>query len=255
MLIGRERGKWMRIGIISDVHSNIDALQATYEVFCKEKIDKIICIGDVIGIGPYPEKCIQFFIDNKHYIQSFVKGNHENYLSKGISRKNHNDKNAKPMTKEQIGTHEWNHSRLNSEQVDFIRNLKEKDCIEIEGNKIIVEHYPMDKNNKFKRFLKNPNQMEINELFEDKSANVYLFGHTHQRCYIKADGKHYINPGSLGCPIKTKAASAGILEIHNDRIEYRELEIEYDIERVINEIKLINYPLCNVMINDFYKNK
>lgn len=117
----------MKIGIISDVHSNINALKEVFKRFNNEKIDKVICLGDVIGIGPYPEQCIQFLMDNKNMLLSFVKGNHENYLLKGIQKKNHNEENAKPMTEEQIATHVWNHSRLNNNQIEFIKNLKDKD--------------------------------------------------------------------------------------------------------------------------------
>ena len=244
----------MKIGIISDVHSNIDALKEVFKRFNDEKVDKVICIGDVIGIGPYSEKCIQFLMNNKNMLLSFVKGNHENYLLNGIPKKNHNEENAKPMTEEQIATHVWNHSRLNSEQIEFIRNLQDKDFLEIEGKKILIEHYPMDENSKFKRFIKNSSREEINELFKEKQADVYLFGHTHQKYYLEDNCKYYINPGSLGCPINAKGASAGILEIYDDKIEYRQLEIEYDIEKVINEIEQLDYPLCDFMINKFYKN-
>ena len=244
----------MKIGIISDVHSNIDALKEVFRRFNDEKIDKVICLGDVIGIGPYPEQCIQFLMNNKNMLLSFIKGNHENYLIKGIPTRNHNDENAKPMIEEQIATHVWNHSRLNSEQIEFIRNLKNSDYIEIEGKKIVVEHYPMDENNKLKRFIKSPSREEIKELFKEKQADVYLFGHTHQKYYLEDNCKYYINPGSLGCPINTKGANAGILEVHNDKIRYIQLEIEYNIEKVIDEIKQLNYPLSNFMINKFYKN-
>ena len=43
----------------------------------------------------------------------------------------------------------------------------------------------------------------------------------------------YINPGSLGCPINSKGANAGILEINNNKIEYKQLEIEYDSKNII----------------------
>ena len=49
----------MKIGIITDVHSNIIALNTVLNEFEKIKVDKIICCGDVIGIGPNPEETIQ----------------------------------------------------------------------------------------------------------------------------------------------------------------------------------------------------
>lgn len=80
-----------------------------------------------------------------------------------------------------------------------------------------------------------------------------MFGHTHQKYYLEDNCKYYINPGSMGCPINSKGANAGILEIHNNKIEYKQLEIKYDIKKVISEIKQQNYPLCNSMINMFYE--
>jgi len=249
------RGKKMKIGIISDVHSNILALEETFKKFDEENVEKIICIGDVIGIGPYPEKCVQFLMENKDKLLVFIRGNHENYLLNGIPRKNHNEKNAKPMTDEQISSHVWNHARLNQKQIEFIKNLKLTDTVEVEGVRIEIEHYPMDENNKFKKFIKNPNAEQIRKLFKEKEADIYLFGHTHQRIYFDINNKYYINPGSLGCPIKTNGANAGILEINNGKVEYRQITVKYHIEKVIGDIKRLKYPICKFIIKLFYKDK
>ena len=45
----------MKIGVISDIHSNIYALDAVLNEFDKIKIDKILCCGDIIGINGYIE--------------------------------------------------------------------------------------------------------------------------------------------------------------------------------------------------------
>lgn len=39
----------MKIGIISDIHGNIDALNSVLKMLEKEEVDKIICLGDFIG--------------------------------------------------------------------------------------------------------------------------------------------------------------------------------------------------------------
>ena len=53
------RGLWieaspddpMRIGIFSDVHANIEAINAVMEAFRAERIDKYVCLGDIVGYG------------------------------------------------------------------------------------------------------------------------------------------------------------------------------------------------------------
>ena len=49
----------MKIEIISDIHNNVIALNRVLIEFDRQKIDGIICSGDVIGIGPYPEETVQ----------------------------------------------------------------------------------------------------------------------------------------------------------------------------------------------------
>ena len=66
----------MKIGIITDIHSNIQALNAVLEEFDKHKVDRIICCGDIIGIGINPEETMQELIKRKDNLIS-VKGNHE----------------------------------------------------------------------------------------------------------------------------------------------------------------------------------
>ena len=57
----------MKIGIITDIHSNIKALNAVLDEFDKTKVDKIISCGDIIGIGPNPEETVQALISKKIY--------------------------------------------------------------------------------------------------------------------------------------------------------------------------------------------
>src|SRR2546423_15026506 len=64
----------MRIGIFSDVHANIEAMNAVVEAFKSERIDKYVCIGDVVGYGASPnETC-----DLVRKLAAFtILGNHD----------------------------------------------------------------------------------------------------------------------------------------------------------------------------------
>lgn len=243
----------MKIGIISDVHSNIDALKKVFEEFNKREVEKIICLGDCIGIGPYPKECMDFLMENNDKLIGYVRGNHENYLLKGIPEKNHFDEGAEPLSEEEKGNHRWNHSKLTAEQKEFIRSLPNRDVIEVLGKNIVLEHYPMNENGKFKTFHKIPTANQLEEYFEVKDGDIYLFGHTHERCYYNEKGKYFINPGSLGCPIHVGGASCGVLEIDDNGISYEQLTVEYDIEKVIQDIKDLDYPLNWFMIKIFYR--
>ena len=49
----------MRYGIFSDVHSNLEALDAVIKAYGREEIDKYLCVGDVVGYGANPKECIE----------------------------------------------------------------------------------------------------------------------------------------------------------------------------------------------------
>jgi diadenosine tetraphosphatase ApaH/serine/threonine PP2A family protein phosphatase len=64
----------MRIGIFSDVHANIEALTAVIDAFKSERIDKYICIGDVVGYGASPNECCDLV---RKVTEHTILGNHD----------------------------------------------------------------------------------------------------------------------------------------------------------------------------------
>ncbi len=68
----------MRIGIFSDVHSNLPALEAVLGAFKPESIDKYICLGDTVGYGARPEECSQLVME---LTSTSVLGNHDAAVS------------------------------------------------------------------------------------------------------------------------------------------------------------------------------
>ena len=239
----------MKIGIITDVHSNIIALNTILNEFEKIKVDKIICCGDVIGIGPNPEETIQALIKRKDILLA-VRGNHEQYLLKGLPKNVHDD--GRTMSLEEIDNHEWTHSKLSENSKNFISKFKISNIIEIEGKKIYIVHYPSNENGIYKKHIKKPTIKQNEEMFSEIDADIYIYGHTHTTSINNKNNKWYINSGSLGCPIKSNIANAGILEINKNEICYKQLKIEYNVNEVIQEIERLKFPFYKGILKIFY---
>ncbi len=239
----------MKIGIITDVHSNIIALNTVLNEFEKIKVDKIICCGDVIGIGPNPEETIQALIKRKDILLA-VRGNHEQYLLKGLPKNVHDD--GRTMSLEEIDNHEWTHSKLSENSKNFISKFKISNIIEIEGKKIYIVHYPSNENGIYKKHIKKPTIKQNEEMFSEIDADIYIYGHTHTTSINNKNNKWYINSGSLGCPIKSNIANAGILEINKNEICYKQLKIEYNVNEVIKEIERLRFPFYKGILKIFY---
>ena len=81
----------MRYGIITDIHNNVVALRVVLKQLDQMGCDRIICCGDIIGIGPYPEETVRELIHLPGLLS--VRGNHEGYLLEGMPAEYPNDEN------------------------------------------------------------------------------------------------------------------------------------------------------------------
>lgn len=64
----------MRVGIFSDVHANLEALQAVLKRYEEAQIDQFVCLGDIVGYGANPNECCQMVRDLTDLV---VLGNHD----------------------------------------------------------------------------------------------------------------------------------------------------------------------------------
>ena len=48
----------MRTAVISDIHGNLEALQVVLASIDQRGVDRIVCLGDVLGYGPNPVECV-----------------------------------------------------------------------------------------------------------------------------------------------------------------------------------------------------
>ena len=63
----------MKRALISDIHSNIEALQSVLADIRAKEVDEIFCLGDVVGYGPNPRECI----DEVMKMDVCLLGNHD----------------------------------------------------------------------------------------------------------------------------------------------------------------------------------
>lgn len=104
----------MRFGVISDVHGNWEALQVALARLDGEKVDEIVCLGDVVGYGADPLRCVQEIVDRKIVT---IRGNHERYVVGEI------DDELKDSTAQAI---EYTRGQLKNEQYQVIEGWKNR---------------------------------------------------------------------------------------------------------------------------------
>lgn len=240
----------MKIAIISDIHGNIISLEAVLEELEKNNVDKIICLGDLISGAAWSEEVIKRIIEQKDKCIC-VQGNQEKYIIEGMPKIFHDEKIK--TSKEQFDKVEWVKKQLSDESKRFVYNLPKELIIKIGNKRIYIAHYPMKADKSYKKHIQKPTAEELHDMFSDKDADIFLYGHTHEKNYKELGGGIYINPGALGCPGKGNEAQYGILEIDaNNNVNYKQFGAKYDVENVINDIKKIQFPDYKTILKLFY---
>lgn len=222
----------MKIAIFSDIHGNLPALKSIIKDIKKNNINKIICLGDIIGLGPSSKECLDLIM--KENIE-LVLGNHELYCIYGTNI----DKNIKSNEKKH---HEWIKSTLTNENINYLKKCK----LQILEDNILFEHFLLDKELIYPFFDINI----INNIETIKVNNKYIFvGHIHNS--FNKDNK-IIGIGSSGC---TKDDKTSYYIIDTNKYTYKEININYDrkmFKKIINET---DYPDKEFISKVFFKIK
>ena len=236
----------MRIGVITDVHANLLALQTVLEVFKTEGVDQIIHLGDVISIGPFPKECLELLLSTDGV--RFVMGNHDDWYANGLPQ-------PRPdwMTDGELAHQYWTHDQLGSVYHEAVAAWPWIIQMEVEGVKLAFMHYALGEfKNTFKPFIKDPTPADLDQLFDIPAANIF-FGHDHMASDLQGKSR-FTNPGSLGCQ-KTALAPYVIFEVVNGKPNIRKGATPFDDKSLFEAFKSRDVPERAFIYKAFFGNR
>lgn len=69
----------MRFAVFSDIHNNLEAFKTTLEDVRKQQVEKLYCLGDLLGYGPKPTECIDLMMKELKdgFVEVCLLGNHD----------------------------------------------------------------------------------------------------------------------------------------------------------------------------------
>ena len=231
-----------RIALISDIHGNDVALK---EVLKRVKdVDEIICLGDMIGIGPNGNEVLDIIRKIKNI--SCIMGNHDRYYLYGFNN---------PVSCTTKIHQDWQHAQISEVNGEFLKTIPLMIKRRYNNKDILFIHYGIRdlENKRFMPIAKNPTYEDLEEVFINNSdADIYFFGHEHIRSIVKGK-KEYVCIGSLGCPVpSTNEGRYAILEIDDDSITYELKSFTYDPSPVIKDMIEKNMPENEFIRKNFY---
>lgn len=228
----------MRYAIISDIHSNIEALTAFFKAAEKLKVDKTVCLGDMVGYNPNPNECVDLVRENE---VACVMGNHDSRASGVEEPTDFNPQAALAIY--------WTRNALTDENKEFLKNLPRK--LMVDDRFLAVHGWVNDTD----RYVFSAGDAAKNfELVrkEKPRVNICFFGHTHVAItYLEAGGSvalnadsrlsidpgvdYLINPGGLGQP-RDRDPRAPFAIYDTEKREVTFHRVEYDFKATAQKI-------------------
>ena len=127
----------MRFALISDIHSNADALARVLEDIDRKKIDRIFCLGDIVGYGPDPEFCVDKVRERCEFS---LLGNHEHGAMFYASDFNPRARAAIDWTRDQLSRRDCPREE-NTRFWNYLDSMKKEHR---EGHMLFVHGSPRD---------------------------------------------------------------------------------------------------------------
>ncbi len=226
----------MRSAILSDIHANLIAFRAVLDAVEQLNVQRIFCLGDIVGYNPWPNECVQVIRERSI---PCVMGNHDR-VAAGLEEPD--DFNA--LAREAIL---WTRGILTQAHSSFLAKLPDRRAID--SSTILVHGSPRDPN---EYILTLSIARENMAFMRDRlGSDLCFFGHTHvsgifDRIYdntptvgrtfsLKRGSACLVNPGSIGQPRdRDPRASFLIYDDEDMTVEFH--RVEYNVSAVKDAI-------------------
>ena len=232
----------MKLALISDIHGNYPALKAALEQLDNLSIDAWLCLGDLVGYGPFPEECVTEI--RKRNIPTLM-GNHDAGVVGRMPLEAFKEPNRSVL--------EASQSMLSEENLSFLKQmplmLTSDEFSQASGEQIsfaypwLATHASPVEPGKWEYL---DSAIRCREVLQEFPAYDFIFvGHTHRPALVpdklgtfgmKKGNRYLMNPGSIGQPRdEDKRSSIMVLDMENYR--YENIRIDYNVEDTIEGYK------------------
>ncbi len=181
------------IAIISDIHGNMDALQAVFTDAEKHESSRFFVCGDIVGYY-YDTATIWQLLSERRAVM--CRGNHEQILSEWIN----GDMSQRDAIRKRYGSsYQRAFEEMKQEDLQALLALPHPTAINIDNVRFLISHgTPWDEDVYIYPDKIDDHLHKLESYITD--YDVICMGHTHYQMSFMHNGLHIINPGSVGQP-------------------------------------------------------
>jgi putative phosphoesterase len=198
----------MKLGLISDIHGDMVALELAWAHLTVMGVDRIVCAGDLVGYGPHPDKVVAFLTE--HGIDS-VRGNHDRWA---VER-------ASGMTGV-LGT--FGGGMPSIETVEALKSLPAHLLVEDAPRVGVIVHGSPGDDMDFVTKSTHPPAL-LDRWLRDMNADLLVVGHTHKPMLYRSEHGLVINPGSvISAPVVSTSRTFALLDWEAMAVTFHDVE-------------------------------
>lgn len=182
----------MRIGFISDIHGNFTALEAVLADIKNQNIDRLICLGDTVSLGPQPKEVLEAL---QNWNAVTVMGNHDQAILEP-------QRSAQfEITKHLIPDLYWGRERLANGDFEYIRSFAPVHSVRFPNGIELLAFHGSPKATTHLIQATTPTEL-LDSYFGGQTASVFIGGHSHIQMHRRYGRKLILNSGSVGNAFK-----------------------------------------------------
>lgn len=214
----------MRIAVISDVHSNLQALEEVKRRIDREGVDCVLSAGDAVGYGADPNRCCAIL---RRWAGQSVLGNHD------LATLRRDPSGMNPYASKAAL---WTAGHIDEDSRRYLESLKESAHSEANGRTVEARHGSL------RNIWEYVYETDLSEgLLRQSGAEVLILGHTHVPYARRYASGLIVNPGSVGQPRDGDSrACFGILRTHP--LSFEISRVDYDIDGASEAILKAGLP-------------
>ncbi len=225
----------MKYAIISDIHSNLEALEGVLQEIDERGAERIVCLGDVVGYNANPNECIELVRERDIVC---IMGNHDAAASRLESLDYFNYAARSALI--------WTNHQLTERNKRFLAGLSEQKMID--SDFLMVHGSPLDRDTYLLSYYEALGQISY---LEERGVRICFFGHSHrpvlysydsevvgeglERHQLKKGIYYLINPGSVGQP-RDGDARASFLLFDSDAFQIEVIRLDYDVDKAARKV-------------------
>lgn len=227
----------MKLAVFSDIHGNMQGLEAVLADIRRRGADVVWCGGDLVGYGANPGEVVDRI---RELGIPTIMGNYDDGIGyfRIVCGCDYANEAAAERGARSIS---WTKAHTTDAQKAFLRGLPYRIQREFEGHQVALVHGSPVRLNEY-LYESVPDEVFAAHL-ENTRADVLLFGHTHKPYHKVLNGRHLVNTGSAGKPKHGNPnATYALLDLTPGSVKVEIIEVPYDYEAAARAVEATDLP-------------